>query len=55
MKNLIIKTLLIFFILAIESHALIKIDITRGNLDPLPVAVSLYMLIPKLKKLKTLM
>ena len=23
-----------------KSHALIEIDITRGNLDPLPIAVS---------------
>tara|TARA_B100000123_G_scaffold233620_1_gene183899 strand:+ start:1552 stop:2892 length:1341 start_codon:yes stop_codon:yes gene_type:complete len=54
MKNLIIKTLLIFFILAIESHALIKIDITRGNLDPLPVAVSPLHVDPKTQKIENI-
>ena len=39
MKKLI---LLIFFCLNFNSYsfALIKVDITRGNLDPLPIAVS---------------
>ena len=37
------KTLLIFILnifLISKSFALIEIDITRGNLDPLPIAVS---------------
>ena len=38
MKKLFI--LLIISILPINSYALIEVDITRGNLDPLPVAVS---------------
>ena len=39
MKRLIYIT--IFFIGSIaHSFALIKVDITRGNLDPLPIAVS---------------
>ena len=28
------------FVIPIKSFALIEIDITRGNLDPLPIAVS---------------
>ena len=42
MKNL--KLLIIIFILTIfkfnYSFALVEIDITRGNLDPLPIAIS---------------
>ena len=38
------KKILLIFILNIflinKSFALIEIDITRGNLDPLPIAVS---------------
>ena len=37
------KIIIIFFIflnLISNSNALIKVDITRGNLDPLPIAVS---------------
>ena len=38
------KKLLFIFLLNIlllnKSHALIEVDITRGNLDPLPIAVS---------------
>ena len=36
------KKLIIFFIFLFisPSNALIEIDITRGNLDPLPIAVS---------------
>ena len=30
----------IYFLIASTSNALIKVDITRGNLDPLPIAVS---------------
>ena len=29
-----------YFILSNSSYALIEVDITRGNLDPLPIAVS---------------
>ena len=32
-----------------KSFALVEIDITRGNLDPLPIAVSPYMSILSLK------
>ena len=36
------KIILLFVLLIIpfHSHALIEVDITRGNLNPLPVAVS---------------
>ena len=30
----------IFLILSFKAHALIEVDITRGNLNPLPIAVS---------------
>ena len=36
----IIFTFLYLLIFNISSHALIEVDITRGNLDPLPIAVS---------------
>ena len=39
MKKIIIL-LFIYFIIYSYSNALIKVDITRGNLDPLPIAVS---------------
>ena len=39
MKKIIIS-LLIYFSFINHSNALIKVDITRGNLDPLPIAVS---------------
>ena len=39
MKKLIFKTFFIFFLIN-KSYALIEVDITRGNLDPLPIAVS---------------
>ena len=32
--------LLLLFILPIKAQALIEVDITRGNLSPLPMAVS---------------
>ena len=32
--------LLIFILLPLNAYGLIKVDITRGNLDPLPLAVS---------------
>ena len=39
--NMIKKIITLFLILfPINSHALIEVDITRGNLDPLPVAVT---------------
>ena len=31
---------IIFFLLSAKAYSLIEIDITRGNLDPLPIAVS---------------
>ena len=38
------RKIILFFLLNIfligNSNALIEIDITRGNLDPLPIAVS---------------
>ena len=36
----ILLTFLFYFLFLIKSFALIEVDITRGNLDPLPVAVS---------------
>ena len=39
MRKLITSILLIFF-LSKNAYALIKVDITRGNLNPLPIAVS---------------
>jgi len=33
-------TIFLFFILPFKVFALIEVDITRGNLNPLPVAVS---------------
>jgi len=31
---------IIIFLLSAKAYSLIEIDITRGNLDPLPIAVS---------------
>ena len=39
MKNLITIFILNIFLIQ-KSYALIEVDITRGNLDPLPIAVS---------------
>ena len=39
MKKFILSTIL-FLVLENFSYALIQVDITRGNLSPLPVAVS---------------
>ena len=39
MKNFLISLLLILFF-PLKSYGLIEVDITRGNLNPLPVAVS---------------
>ena len=38
MKKIILTCFIILF--TTKSFALIEIDITRGNLDPLPIAVS---------------
>ena len=37
-----LKKIILFFIILIpvKAFALIEVDITRGNLDPLPLAVS---------------
>ena len=40
MKKIISKIFLILLFLSSKSFALIEVDITRGNLNPLPVAVS---------------
>ena len=39
MKKLIFS-IFCFFILSNQAVALVEVDITRGNLDPLPIAVS---------------
>ena len=53
MKKIII--LFLFFILHTESAlSLIKVDITRGNLDPLPIAVSPLHIDNKSEDFKTL-
>ena len=39
MKKLIISLFLIF-LFSSKSYSLIEVDITRGNLNPLPIAVS---------------
>ena len=39
MKNFLLIFLFNLFLLN-KSYALIEVDITRGNLDPLPIAVS---------------
>jgi hypothetical protein len=38
MKYKIFKIVALFFILTTKSFALVSVDITRGNLDPLPIA-----------------
>ena len=40
MKKLYILILSLFLIIPSKVFSLIEIDITRGNLDPLPIAVS---------------
>ena len=32
--------IILFFLIPLNSFALIEVDITRGNLSPLPIAVS---------------
>ena len=39
---------MVFF--PLNSYGLIKVDITRGNLDPLPVAVSPLAIVEESKK-----
>ena len=36
----ILRIIIIFFLFQVKSYSLIEVDITRGNLNPLPVAVS---------------
>ena len=38
--KMLLRLLLLLFILPIKAQALIEVDITRGNLSPLPMAVS---------------
>ena len=33
-------SVILILLLTVKSNALIEVDITRGNLDPLPIAVS---------------
>ena len=33
-------SVILIFLASVKSNALIEVDITRGNLDPLPIAVS---------------
>ena len=39
MKKKIVIIISFFIFFSFNSHALIEVDITRGNLNPLPVAV----------------
>ncbi|SVD87870.1 uncharacterized protein METZ01_LOCUS440724, partial [marine metagenome] len=48
----IILTILYFFVLNTTSFALIEVDITRGNLDPLPIAISPLYVEPGSKDIK---
>ncbi|MEY4370493.1 MAG: hypothetical protein RIQ48_202, partial [Pseudomonadota bacterium] len=48
MKYKIFKIVTLFFILTTKSFALVSVDITRGNLDPLPIAISDFYLDSKL-------
>ena len=45
---------LFFILLTTNANALIEVDITRGNLDPLPIAVSPLHVDPKSEKYKDL-
>jgi TolB protein len=47
-KNLFI--LFLIFLIPIKAFALIEVDITRGNLNPLPLAVSPLSIDDKSKK-----
>ena len=48
MRYKIFTIFILFFILTTKSFALVSVDITRGNLDPLPTAISDFYLDPKL-------
>ena len=48
MKYKIFTIFVLFFILTVKSFALVSVDITRGNLDPLPTAISDFYLDSKL-------
>ena len=55
MKYKIFTIFILFFILTTKSFALVSVDITRGNLDPLPTAISDFYLDSKLDdKIKNL-
>ena len=38
--KILIKIIILLIIIPSKSFSLIEVDITRGNLDPLPIAVS---------------
>ena len=48
----IVLTILYFFVLNTASFALVEVDITRGNLDPLPIAISPLYVEPGSKDIK---
>lgn len=50
MKYKIFTILALFFILSTKSFALVSVDITRGNLDPLPTAISDFLFRFKIKR-----
>ncbi len=49
-KNIFLLPFIIFLFFPINSYSLIEVDITRGNLNPLPVAVSPLSIDEKSKK-----
>ena len=52
MKKIFFVSLLFLFFVVNKSLALIEVDITRGNLDPLPIAVSPLYVEPGSKEIK---
>ena len=52
MKKIFFISLLFLFFIVNKSFALIEVDITRGNLDPLPIAVSPLYVEPGSKEIK---
>ncbi len=48
MKYKILKILILFLVITNKSFAVVSVDITRGNLDPLPIAISDFYLDSKL-------
>ena len=40
MKKIKLLLLIVFILFPLKLNALIEVDITRGNLNPLPIAVS---------------